>query len=323
MEENSKYTYYDSRKAPPSDFPSKADIRRRRLGMWLAPLANLLRNPFGLTGLLIILVFFLMALSQPILMNTVWDQNVYDCFTGYDFATEPHPTPPSRTHLFGTDQFGRDVLSRFLCATSTSLGVGVMAGITTALIALVVGVTAAYYAGWVDRILMLLAGAFVMMPPAFMILIIGLLVELNWLTLGLFFGIFAGLGSMAITYKSQALTVRVKPFVEASQVAGGGGLHIMLRHIVPGMLSVMLVTTMFVVSQAMLVEALISFFQGTQSRLSWGTMLLEIKEWGIEVLIEQWYVVLPPALAITLLAGSFYLLGRALDEVLNPRLQKR
>jgi len=323
-ENEANYTYYDSRKDPDRIVPDKGEILRKQLAMWLEPGAQLVRNPLGLVGLVVVLAFALMAVSHPFLMKRVWNSNIYDPQTGYDFEVEFHPSLPSRTHLLGTDPLGRDVLSMFLYAARTSFGVGIVAGITAALIALVIGTLAAYYGGWVDNTLMMLAGAFVLMPPALMMLLVGLVIELSWFSMGLLFGIFAGLGSMAITFKAQALTIRVKPYVDASKIAGGKGLHIILKHLLPGMLSLIMVTTMFVVSQAMMVEALLSFFQGTQMRLSWGTMIMFIQtNWGLLALSELWYAILPPALAITLLAGAFYMLGRAMDESINPRLRER
>jgi peptide/nickel transport system permease protein len=146
---------------------------------------------------------------------------------------------------------------------------------------------------------------------------------MGWLEVGLVFGLFAGLGSLAIIAKSHAQSVKVKSYIDAARVAGGSSWHIMRFHYLPHMISLMLVNMMFTVTQSVLIEALLSFFGRTQIRMSWGTMI-----WFTQVTFrlsafgEQWHAVLAPAMAITLFCGSFYILGRALDEVINPKLRQ-
>lgn len=320
QEKNLNRSRVSSVRPPKKYTPGKQRPKGLLRQLW----SELTRHPLGLVGLVIILVFVVMAVSHPILMERVWPRGVYDPVVGFDYDVESHPSFPSARHLLGTDSQGRDVLSQLMYATRTSFGVGLVAGLTATLIATLIGVAAAYLGGWVDTVLMVVAGAFVLMPPAIMMIIVGLLVDFSWPTMGLIFGVFAGLGAMAITFKAHAQAIRVKPYVDASQIAGGGDLHIIRVHVLPGMLSVMLVTMVFTVSQAVLIEALLSFYGRSQARLSWGTMI-----WYLQTTFrasasgEQWHAILPPALAITLFCGAFYMLGRAMDEIINPRLRER
>jgi len=324
VEEEPKVTYYDSRKDAAKVLAEREKLRHQRRALWRGTITRLLRNPLFVIGLMIILIAALMALSHPLLMDTVWDAHIYNPQNGYDQNLSFHPSLPSMAHLLGTDALGRDVLSQLFYAARTSLGVGLLAGITATLLALTIGVIAAYYGGWLDNILMMTADIFMLMPPALITLIVGLVIPMTWWSMGLFFGILSGLGSLAITCKHHALTIRIKPYIDASQVAGANGLHIILKHMIPGMLSVMMVTMMFVVSQAMMIEALISFYQGSEARLSWGTMIYFIQStFYLSPHGLPWLAILSPALAITLLCGAFYLLGRSLDEVVNPRLRER
>ena len=324
MKEEYQNQYYDSRQDAARILAEREKFKRLRRALWLGNLARLYKNPLAFVGLTVILVFILMTLAHPLLMDTIWNPRIYDPIRGYDPSLEKHPSMPGRTHLLGTDALGRDVLSQFLFAARTSLGVGLVAGLTAALIALTIGVLAAYFGGWVDNILMALADIFMLMPPVIITLIVGLVIDMTWWSMGLLFGILAGLGSLAITCKCQALTIRIKPYIDASQAAGGSSLYIILKHMIPGMLSVMMVSMMFVISQAMMIEALLSFFQGTESRLSWGTMIWFIQStFWISPHAEQWHAILPPALAITILCGAFYMLGRSLDEIINPQLRER
>lgn len=298
----------------------------RSLHKFLADLRNLwlhLRHqPLAIIGLGIISLFALMAIAHPILMATVWDQVTFHPLVGFDYDTIPHPNLPSLKHLLGTDAMGRDVLSQLLFATRTSFALGLVAGIVATILATTIGVFSAHYGGIIDTFLMGISDAFVLMPPPVVLLVVGLLVDMGWLEVGLVFGLFAGLGSLAIIAKSHAQSVKVKSYIDAARVAGGSSWHIMRFHYLPHMISLMLVNMMFTVTQSVLIEALLSFFGRTQIRMSWGTMI-----WFTQVTFrlsafgDQWHAVLAPAIAITLFCGSFYMLGRSLDEVINPKLR--
>lgn len=325
MSEETQYEYYDSRKDAEKRQARRDELKKQRQAFRRGTLSRVFRHPLVIFGLAVILTMTLLALLHPIMMETVWRPSVYDPETGFDPDLAYHPSFPSSTHFLGTDALGRDVFSQLIYAARTSLGVGLVAGFTAVLIALVIGVVSAYYGGWIDNTMMTVADIFLLMPPSIVTLIVGLVFEkVTWLMMGLMFGILAGLGSLAITFKAQALSIRVKPYVDSSRISGAGSRHIMTKHILPGMMSVSMVSMMFVVSQAMMIEALISFYQGSEVRLSWGTMIWFIQStFYLSPYGAQWNAILPPALAITLLCAAFYMLGRALDEIFNPRLRQR
>jgi len=278
----------------------------------------------GLLGLALIGLFAIMAVIHPLLMATVWDRNRYDPVVGYDLEQAPHPALPTRQHLLGTDNFGRDVLSQLIASTQTSFGVGLVAAVIAVLISTLLGATAAYFGGIVDLILMGMADVFVLMPAPLVMLILGLLLRLEWPQVALGYGLLAGLGGQTIVVKSQTLTVKVRPFIEAAQVAGGGRFHIIRKHILPSLIPLAIVHGIFTVVGAVLTESLLSFFGRTSYHLSWGTMIWLGQETFRWFSWEgQWHAILPPALSIMLYCGAFYLVGRALDEVFNPRLRRR
>lgn len=325
MSEEAQYEYYDSRKDATQRQARRDELKRQRQAFRRGTFKRVYSHPLAIFGLAVILIITLLALLHPILMETVWRPSVYDPQTGFDPELTHHPSFPSLRHLLGTDALGRDVFSQLIYAARTSLGVGLLAGFVAVLIALFIGVTAAYYGGWFDSTMMTVADIFLLMPPSIVTLIVGLVFEkVTWWMMGLMFGILAGLGSLAITFKAQAQSIRVKPYVDSSRISGAGSRHIMVKHILPGMMSIAMVSMMFVVSQAMMIEALISFYQGTEARLSWGTMIWFIQStFYLSPYGGQWNAILPPALAITLLCAAFYMLGRALDEIFNPRLRQR
>lgn len=282
------------------------------------------QKPLGILGLGIIIFFGLMALSHPLLMATIWRRSIFDPIIGFDSTMFPHPTLPSWRHLLGTDNFGRDVLSQLLVSAQTSFTVGIIAALVAVTISTLVGGAAGYFGGVIDAILMGISDVFVLLPAPVVLLIFGLLLRMNWSIVALSYGVVTGLGGQAIVVKSHTLTIKLKPFIEAARAAGGGGGHIIRKHILPGLMSLTIVHAVFTVVGAVLTESLLSFFSRTSYYLSWGTMIwLGQQTFRWFTLAGQWNVIVPPAFAIMLFCSAFYLVGRALDEVFNPRLRAR
>jgi len=284
----------------------------------------LLHQPLGLLGLVVIVGFGLMAVAHPLLMATVWNRARFDPIVGFDPTQVPHPKPPTRQHLLGTDNFGRDVLSQLLAGARVSFGVGLIAALVAVTISTLLGGAAGYFGGLADVALMGVADVFVLLPAPVVLLIFGLLLRMQWPVVALAYGLLTGLGGQAVVVKSQTLTIKARPFIEAARIAGGGDGHIIRVHILPGLMPLTVVHAVFTVVGAVLTELLLSFFSRTSYYLSWGTMIWlgqETFRWFN--LGGQWHVILPPALAIMLFCSAFYLVGRALDEVLNPRLRRQ
>lgn len=283
-----------------------------------------LRQPLGLLGLVVIVGFGLMAVAHPLLMATVWNRARFDPIVGFDPTQMPHPRPPTWQHLLGTDNFGRDVLSQLLAGAQVSFGVGIVAALIAVTVSTLLGGAAGYFGGLADAVLMGIADVFVLLPAPVVLLIFGLLLRMQWPVVALAYGLLTGLGGQAVVVKSQTLTIKARPFIEAARVAGGGDGHIIRVHILPGLMPLTVVHAVFTVVGAVLTESLLSFFSRTRYYLSWGTMIWlgqETFRWF--TLDGQWHVILPPALAIMLFCSGFYLVGRALDEVLNPRLRRQ
>lgn len=280
-------------------------------------------NKIGLIGLGIILFFALMAVAYPILINTVWDPNTYDPIVGYDYEAVQQPAPPSVKHLLGTDPLGRDVLSQLLYSTSSEFALGVVAAIVTVVIATTIGAVSAYYGGVVDMLLMRLADIVIMTPYITILIVLAVLFDLQLVHLAIAIGILTGFGATAVIIKSQALTVKVRTFIEAARVAGGGDAHIILRHIIPNLLPISFLYMMFTVTTAIFSEAVLSFFGLLNIRMSWGLMIFTTQAAGYLLDIDKWWLIFPASLSITLLCAAFYLVGRAMDEIVNPRLRQR
>ena len=297
----------------------------RRLKGWSGEWRLFVRRPLGVLGLLSILLFAFLAVGQPLLMSTVWESSIYDPDIGFDLDFMPHPSQPSAKHLLGTDPLGRDVLSVLAFSTQTSFGVGLVAGLVGTVLATTVGVAAAYYGGKIDTILMMISDTFVLLPPAVVLLIVGLIFDMSWLQVGLIFGVFAGLGSFAILVKSQAISIKSKQYMEASKVSGRGGWRMIRTHMLPNLVPLLSVNVMFIITGSVLIEALLAFLQRTQLRPSWGMMIWQALANNLSLfsLKTDWHTIVPPAVAIMLFCGGFYLIGRTIDEITNPKLRPR
>jgi peptide/nickel transport system permease protein len=280
-------------------------------------------NPIGLVGVAIILFYFSFIVIYPILMNTVWDPVMYNPVTGYDIETPYHPAPPSATHLLGTDPLGRDVLSQLMWSTRSEFILGMVAALVTVIIATSIGALAAYYGGAIDTFFMRLADIVIMLPYITILIVLSALFDLTLPVLALILGLLGGLGGATIIIKSQALTIKVRTYIEAARVAGGGNGHIIINHIIPNLLPLSFLYMMFAVNGAIASEAVLSFFGLLNIRMSWGLMIYTTSYSGYLLDFSKWWLIFPASVSISLLCAAFYLVGRALDEIVNPRLRKR
>jgi peptide/nickel transport system permease protein len=281
------------------------------------------QNKMAVFGLVLILIYALMAIAHPILMNTVWQKGVYDPQVGYDMKIFPHPSPPSAAHLLGTDTLGRDVLSMLLAATAPTYILALTAAITTALISTLAGALAVYYGGLADLLIMHISDVALLMPAPLVMVVVGGTVEITPFQFGLMYGILAGIGGAAVVMRSQALTVINKPFVEAARVAGGGGPHIILKHLLPNMLPLATVQMLLSVTGAVFADGFSTFLGLSRTRLNWGSMIYSsFTNQAINATIT-WNVLLPAALAISTFAAAFYFIAKGVHEVAEPRLRGR
>jgi peptide/nickel transport system permease protein len=280
-------------------------------------------HPVGLVGLAVIIFYGLLALVHPILMKTVWTPNVYNPISGFDIMIAFHPSPPSSRHLLGTDPLGRDVLSQIMYSTRWEFVLGILSAVVTVVIATAIGAISAYYGGIIDTLLMRLADLVIMVPFLPILIVLSSLTEVGMLELALVIGLLSGFGGTAIVIKAQALTVKVKPYIEAARIAGGGDFHIIFKHMIPNLMPISLLYMMFVVTGAIFSEAVLSFFGLTTIEMSWGIMVNVTQSFGYLLRFDTWYLLIPASLAITTLSAAFYLVGRGMDEVVNPKLRRR
>ena len=275
--------------------------RRRRLLR-----KRFLRRPFAVLGLIVALGFVIAAIFAP------WIAPYHP--EAMDFnALLAHP---SRQHLLGTDELGRDVFSRLVWGARASIFAGVFATLLATVIAVPIGLVAGYYRGWIDPVIARLTDVLLAFP--FLIIAVGLAAilgpSLRNATIALCFGAIPGLIRVA---RGEALSLREEDYVRAAVANGASDVRILRKHIFPNMLPTVIVQMTVTIPAAIIGEAVLSFLGlGVQSpQTSWGVMLSDAKDYLTTAPRLSVY----PGLAIFFCSLSFNLLGDGLRDVLDPR----
>jgi len=240
------------------------------------------------------------------------------------YETFLQPAPPSIKHWLGTDSLGRDVFSQIMKGSQVAFMLGLLSATLSVSIATLLGTIAAFWGGRVDTYLMRQADLILMVPQLPLLLIMAALYRFQVWHLALVLGILGGFGGLVISVKSQALQVKVKPFVDSARVTGGTKFKIMTSHILPNVAPIALLYMVFAVTGAIFAESTLSYLGLLNIDMSWGMMIhLAQTDGYIFSGLRYWWIVLPAGLSVTFLSGGFYLVGRGLDDVFNPRLRKR
>jgi len=268
---------------------------------------NARHNPLAATGAVLIVIFVLFALFAPFIAPQ-------------DPASINLPTRlerPSHAHWFGTDELGRDILSRIIYGARISMLVGSSVVLTSLALGLIIGSIAGYYGGRIDRFVnIVLMNAFLSFP--------GILLAIAFVAFrgpGIFNLVLAlslgGWVGYARLVRGQVLAAREREFVEAARAIGASDLRIVVRHILPNIIQPVIVQAAIGMAGAILAEATMSFLGlgVPPPTASWGTMLND----GRAHLFDAPHLVLFPALAVMLAVLSFNFIGDALRDYLDPR----
>ncbi len=275
------------------------------------------QNLLGKIGLSLLVMFALMAILSfiPPLIDPM-----YQPMTGVD----PEITKsvgPSLRHWLGTDFMGRDLLSQLLAGTRVAFLVGVSAAFMSIVLGTAIGMVAGYMGRFADTFLMRLADMIMVMPTMLVVLMLAALFgQLTIWTIVLIIALFRWPGVSRVI-RAQTLSLKHRPFIEAARVAGASHTRIIFRHIMPNVLPLSFLYMTFRVTSAIIIEAALAFLGfGDPSTVSWGMMLQWV--WKTGHMFKAPYWLLPPGICISLITLAFYMLGRAMDEVLDPRLRK-
>ncbi len=266
------------------------------------------RHKLAVIGLIVLILEALIVVFGPYVTPYTFD--------GQDFELIGSPGPMSALHWLGTDELGRDALTRLIYGGRVSLAVGLAGAVISTIVGTLIGSLAGFYKGWTDTILMrftdimlsiptlplvlLLSGLFRPSPP----LLVGIVGALIWM-------------GTARLVRSQFLTLREREFVEAARALGAGGPRLIVRHILPNAVGPITVAATLAVGSAILLESALSFLGfGIQPPVpTWGNLLNAASPW----LSSAPWLALPPgfAILITVLAVNF--LGDGLRDAMEPK----
>ena len=284
-----------------------ADAPEPRIGSpWRRALRRLLRRRAALFGLAVVLGFIALALFAPVLsphdpLATSWSAI---------------RKAPSAAHWFGTDEIGRDVLSRVVWGTRASLLAGVVSVAISLLLGVPIGLLAGFLGGWVDALVSRITDAFLACP--FLILAIALAAFLgpSLSNAMIAIGVTATPIFVRLT-RGQTLAAKVEDYVEAARAIGNPPWRIAVVHVLPNAVAPLIVQATLAIAAAVIAEASLSFLGlGQQPPApSWGSMLNTAKNY---VDSAPWMAIWP-GLAIFLLVLAFNLLGDGLRDALDPR----
>ncbi len=284
--------------------------------------ARYLRRKDGVVGLAILAVFIVAALLPDLLVGALQTATT---------ASGARFDAPSAAHIFGTDDLGRDMLNLTIHGGRVSMMIGAIATLLSVLVGALVGIVAGYLGGLLDTILMFITNFFLVLPT-FVLAVILAPIILDLVGAGSEIGgvrstlivIAAVIGitswaSTARIIRSQTLSVRERMFVDRARVIGGGGLHIMWRHILPNVMNLIVANAVLTFAGAIFTETTLAFIGlGDPLAPSWGQILNQAQSSGAPGLGAWWYIA-PPAFCVVAVVLAFTLVGNALDDVMNPK----
>ena len=226
---------------------------------------------------------------------------------------------PSGQHWLGTTLMGRDIASQMLHGAWPAFMVGGMTAIGTVLIGLNIGLIAGYFGGRTDAVLMRITDIFLGLPfLPFIIVVLAMSGRSIWTII--FAMTIVMWRSTARVIRAQVLSLREMPFVDAARTTGASDWAILYREIAPNVLPLALVSTAFALAWAIITEASIGFLGfGDPNVISWGSILYDA--YASQVMYRAPWWVLPPGIAIMVLVSAVYFIGRAYEQVINPRLK--
>ena len=238
--------------------------------------------------------------------------------TTLDTSKKFLPPFSSATHILGTDDIGRDTLSRLLHGGQVSLAVGIVAMIATVITGTIIGVLAGFRGGIVDTLLMRFVDTMLCFPQVFLLLVVAAFVTPSLLSISLIIGLTSWM-EVARIVRAEILRLKGQDFIQAAHALGASSTRIMAKELAPNIMAPVLVAATLKVATAVLMESYISFLgYGVQPPLaSWGNMLTNAQGYFDTA---PWLAILPGVM-ITLTVMSFNFLGDGLRDALDPRLK--
>ncbi|TMG50528.1 MAG: ABC transporter permease [Chloroflexi bacterium] len=294
-----------------------AEVRNVSAGLWSDALWRLRHDPTTVAALVVLGTMVALALAADLLAENFFHR----AFSDQDILSNYSKPSGAEPWLWlGTDELGRSQAVRLLYGARVSLFIGSLGALTALVLGLGMGVTAGYFRGRWDDVVVWLVTTLNSIPLLFLLLIIGVLFRLAPLPFALLLG---GLGWLGIANyaRGQTIALREREYVVAARIVGCTAVRLMVRHIVPNIIPLMIVLAMIEVGTLILVESAISFIGfGIQPPTpSWGNMLTNAAQY----LGKAPYLIYPPGIAVFVTVLCLYLVGDGLRDALDPRLKSR
>ncbi len=283
------------------------------MSFWRIAIIRLRRDKLTLFAIAVLSLIAILSLGADVI-NGVLDIDPND--TNLLESLEP----PSMNHFLGTDTLGQDQFARILVGGRVSLAIGFFGALFTLIIGITLGMTAAYFGGVVDDIIMWIINTLGSIPQLFLLLIVGSLFDLSpaWLTV-----LFALLGWPFITrlVRSNVFSLREREYITAANALGASSPYIMFRHILPNVIPIVIIATTRSVGNLMLAEAALSFlgFGVQPPTATWGNMLTEAQQYIVRT--DARHLIVVPGVMITISVLCMYIIGDGLRDALDPRLK--
>ncbi|MFY9808547.1 MAG: ABC transporter permease [Pseudonocardiaceae bacterium] len=296
--------------AIPADDAAVPDSPKTR-SMFARRLTAFVENKLAVVGLGILVAFIVFCYIGPLVYHT--DQVHIDLSQ----AT----LPPSGAHPLGTNEVGYDQLGRLMAGGQSSLEVGVAAALLATVFGTLWGAIAGYAGGVIDSAMMRVVDALLAVPALFLLLFLASIARPTVGLLILVIALISWLGPARLI-RGQALTLRTRDYVTSVRLMGGGPVRAILRHIAPNAIGTVVVNATFQVADAILIVATLSFLGlgVPPPAANWGDMLSN----GINYTYDgYWWLIYPPGVAIVVVVLAFNLIGDALRDSFEVRLQKR
>jgi len=277
----------------------------------MGALAIIRTNRQGTIGLVILLVFTLIAVFGPFIVGPIDKPGTFKPLL-----------PPSLEHYFGTDRAGRDLFVTNVWASRISLMVGVLASVVAMVIGTSVGIGAGYLGGRWDGWLMAITDFFYVLPTLVLAIVLAAILGPSLVNVVLVIAITSW-PSTSRVIRSQTLSIRERMFVDRARAYGSSSSRIMRKQVLPNVMGLVLANTTLTIAAAIFLETTLSFLGvGPRDTYSWGRILEDSFAAGALTLgLWAWFV--PPGVAVVLVVLAFTMLGAALDEVFDPRLRRR
>jgi len=268
-------------------------------------------RPAGMAGLAILVAVAVVALAAPLFIHA----------SDLDVINAPGPSlaPPSAQFPLGTDQAGRSVLDLLIWGTRPSLAIGVIATVLTMILGSVIGLLAGHYGGGAAKVLMAVTDWFIALPALPLAISLAAVLGQGDASITIAIAVTSWPGTARLI-RAQTLAVEGRPFIERAKALGARDGQLMARQVLPNVAPFILVSGTLTVASAILSETTLTFLGlGNPTDVSWGSMINQAFNQGA-VTSGAWWYVLPPGVAILIVVLGFTLVGRAVENILNPRM---